>query len=103
MIIGCVVAAPAGMGEEGIKPVGWGGLTAGKVPAPGGLWIFGGVGSVFATGADTSGGFLSFLPNENNAIKEGICEPSLLSLSSSFDGALLYPTCNRKYRRDEPP
>ena len=95
MTIGCVVATPEAT-EEGINPVGCGGLTAGKVPEPGGCWIFGGVACAFATGAATSGGFLSFLPNENNAIKEGIWAPSLLCLSSSIDGALLYSTCNRK-------
>ena len=34
--IGCVVAVPAGMGVAGIKPVGCGGLTAGKEPVTGG-------------------------------------------------------------------
>ena len=67
--IGCVMAAPAAMTETGIRPVGCGGLTAGKVPGGGGVWSFGGVGCVFATGAATSGVFLSFLPNHNAIIR----------------------------------
>jgi hypothetical protein len=67
--IGCVVAVPGGT-TPAIKPVGCGGFTEGKEPELGGGCIFGGVGCAFATGADTSGGFLSFLPNENNAIYE---------------------------------
>ena len=35
--IGCVVAVPAGMPEEGIKPVGCGALTTGNDPVPGGV------------------------------------------------------------------
>jgi hypothetical protein len=66
--IGWVVAVPDGTTLTGIKPVGCGGLTAGKLPDPGGVCIFGGVGCVFATGAATSGGFLSFLPNHNAII-----------------------------------
>jgi hypothetical protein len=68
MAIGCVVAVPGDMGAAGINPVGCGNLTAGKVPPAGGVCILGGVGCVFATEPDTSGGFLSFLPNENKAI-----------------------------------
>ena len=71
--MGWVVAVPKGFIEAGIKPVGCGGLTAGKEPVPGGVCNFGGVGCAFATGAVTSGGFLSFLPNENNAIYDAIC------------------------------
>src|ERR1700683_2021858 len=73
MAIGCVMAVPAGMTAGDNKPVGWGGLTEGKEPVTGGFCIFGGFGCAFATGADTSGGFLSFFPNENNAICRGIC------------------------------
>jgi hypothetical protein len=61
------------MGVAGIKPVGCGGLTGGKEPVLGGVCILGGVGSGFATGADTSGSFLSFLPN-HNAICRGVFE-----------------------------
>jgi hypothetical protein len=67
MAMGWVVATPEGT-AAGIKPVGCGGLTEGNLPVLGGVWIFGGVGCVFATEGGTSGGFLSFLPNEKNAI-----------------------------------
>ena len=97
--IGCVVAAPAGIPEVGIKPEGWGGLTTGAAGAadPGGVCNLGGVGGAFATGAAASGGFLSFLPKKK-AIVVGTC---LESLSSLADGALLSFTCNSKYRPDE--
>jgi hypothetical protein len=37
MTIGCVVAAPAGMPAEGIKPESWGGFGGGGVAEPGGV------------------------------------------------------------------
>src|SRR5271163_4092575 len=54
MGIGWVVAVPAGKTVAGIRPVGWGGFTAGDEPVTGGFLIVGGVGCVFATGAGTS-------------------------------------------------
>jgi hypothetical protein len=68
MAIGWVVATLPGATLPGINPVGCGGLIVGKEAPAGGFWTFGGVGGVFATGAETSGCFSFFLPNENKAI-----------------------------------
>jgi hypothetical protein len=68
MAIGWVVATLPGATLPGINPVGCGGLIVGKEALAGGFWTFGGAGGALLTGAETSGCFSFFLPNENKAI-----------------------------------
>jgi hypothetical protein len=73
--IGCVVATLPGVTLPGIIPVGCGGLIVGKEAVAGGFWTFGAADGVLLTGAETSGCFSFFLPNENKAIDwKGGCD-----------------------------
>jgi hypothetical protein len=70
MTMGWVVAAPGAIPPAGNRPEG-GGFTPERGPEPGGDWIFGGPAGAFSSGADVSGGFLSFLPKEKKGITTG--------------------------------